>query len=38
MWHIVLLPLVAVLLTIIHVVLVRIKGVVPPFAEESEVA
>ena len=38
MWHIVLLPLVAVLLTTIHVVMVRIKGVVPPFAEESEVA
>jgi quinol-cytochrome oxidoreductase complex cytochrome b subunit len=30
MWHIVLLPLVAVLLTVIHVVLVRVKGVVPP--------
>jgi quinol-cytochrome oxidoreductase complex cytochrome b subunit len=37
MWHIVLLPLVAVLLTAIHVVLVRIKGVVPPF-EEGAVA
>jgi ubiquinol-cytochrome c reductase cytochrome b subunit len=33
MWHIVLLPLAAVLLTIVHVVLVRIKGVVPPIAE-----
>ncbi len=34
MWHIVLLPLVAVLLTALHVVLVRIKGVVPPYEEE----
>lgn len=33
MWHIVLLPLAAVALTAIHVVLVRIKGVVPPFDE-----
>lgn len=33
MWHIVLLPLAAVVLTAIHVVLVRIKGVVPPFEE-----
>lgn len=35
MWHIVLLPLVAVALTAVHVVLVRIKGVVPPFEEEN---
>ena len=33
MWHIVLLPLVAVLLTAIHVLLVRVKGVVPPFED-----
>ena len=38
MWHIVLLPLVAVLLTTIHVVMVRIKGVVPPFADDKKVA
>jgi ubiquinol-cytochrome c reductase cytochrome b subunit len=37
MWHIVLLPLAAVLLTILHVVLVRIKGVVPPIAETDNV-
>ena len=38
MWHIVLLPLVAVLLTTIHVVMVRIKGVVPPFADDKKAA
>ena len=38
MWHIVLLPLVAVALTTIHVVMVRIKGVVPPFADDTKVA
>lgn len=31
MWHIVLLPLGAVLLTALHVLMVRVKGVVPPF-------
>ena len=36
MWHIVLLPLVAVLLTTVHVVMVRIKGVVPPFADDTK--
>jgi hypothetical protein len=36
MWHIVLLPLVAVILTALHVVLVRIKGVVPPFEETAK--
>ena len=35
MWHIVLLPLAAVLLTTIHVLLVRVKGVVPPFEEQN---
>jgi hypothetical protein len=35
MWHIVLLPLVAVAITALHVVLVRIKGVVPPFEETA---
>jgi ubiquinol-cytochrome c reductase cytochrome b subunit len=32
MWHIVLLPLLAVGLTVVHVVMVRRRGVVPPFA------
>jgi ubiquinol-cytochrome c reductase cytochrome b subunit len=36
MWHIVLLPLAAVVLTALHVILVRIKGVVPPFEEVTE--
>jgi ubiquinol-cytochrome c reductase cytochrome b subunit len=35
MWHIVLLPLVLVLLTGVHVAYVRLRGVVPPFAEEA---
>jgi len=38
MWHIVLLPLVAVLLTALHVLLVRVKGVVPPFEEQAKVS
>jgi len=38
MWHIVLLPLVAVLLTTVHVVMVRIRGVVPPFTDDTKVA
>jgi quinol-cytochrome oxidoreductase complex cytochrome b subunit len=33
MWHIVLLPLAAVVLTAVHVLYVRVKGVVPPFEE-----
>ena len=37
MWHIVLLPIGAVALTALHVLLVRAKGVVPPFAD-TEVA
>ena len=32
MWHIVLLPLVVVALVGLHVLLVRLRGVVPPFA------
>jgi quinol-cytochrome oxidoreductase complex cytochrome b subunit len=36
MWHIVLLPIAAVLLTTIHVLLVRKKGVVQPFEELNE--
>ena len=36
MWHIVLLPIVAVALTALHVVLVRVKGVVPPFEERPK--
>lgn len=36
MWHIVLLPLVAVVLTGLHVLMVRAKGVVPPFEEKEE--
>ncbi len=35
MWHIVLLPLAAVILTAVHVLLVRVKGVVPPFEETN---
>ena len=38
MWHIVLLPLVLVALTGLHVVLVRIKGVVPPFDKNTEMS
>jgi quinol-cytochrome oxidoreductase complex cytochrome b subunit len=38
MWHIVLLPLGAIVLTGMHVLMVRIKGVVPPFEEGAEVA
>jgi quinol-cytochrome oxidoreductase complex cytochrome b subunit len=39
MWHIVLLPVVAIALTGIHVILVRKRGVVPPFAANpSEVS
>jgi ubiquinol-cytochrome c reductase cytochrome b subunit len=34
MWHIVLLPLAAVLLTVLHIAMVRVKGVVPPFEEK----
>ena len=36
MWHIVLLPLVVVLLVGGHVLLVRLRGVVPPFAPPDE--
>ena len=36
MWHIVLLPLVALGLTAVHVILVRQRGVVPPFADVAE--
>jgi ubiquinol-cytochrome c reductase cytochrome b subunit len=36
MWHIVLLPLVIGVLTVVHILLVRRHGVVPPFALESE--
>ena len=36
MWHIVLLPIVAVALTGLHVLLVRHKGVVPPFADQAK--
>jgi quinol-cytochrome oxidoreductase complex cytochrome b subunit len=37
MWHIVLLPIGLVALTALHVLLVRVKGVVPPFAATNEV-
>ncbi|NNN03446.1 MAG: cytochrome B6 [Acidimicrobiaceae bacterium] len=37
MWHIVLMPLVLVALVGFHVILVRIKGVVPPIVENPEV-
>jgi quinol-cytochrome oxidoreductase complex cytochrome b subunit len=36
MWHIVLLPIAAVVLTGLHVLLVRSKGVAPPFADTAE--
>jgi quinol-cytochrome oxidoreductase complex cytochrome b subunit len=36
MWHIVLLPIAAVVLTGLHVLLVRSKGVVPPFADTAD--
>jgi hypothetical protein len=36
MWHIVLLPLILVMLVGIHVLLVRAKGVVPPFDESAQ--
>jgi quinol-cytochrome oxidoreductase complex cytochrome b subunit len=35
MWHIVLLPIGAILLTGMHVLMVRIKGVVPPFEDNA---
>jgi quinol-cytochrome oxidoreductase complex cytochrome b subunit len=38
MWHIVLLPLVVVLLVGVHVLLVRLRGVVPPFAPTDHTA
>jgi ubiquinol-cytochrome c reductase cytochrome b subunit len=38
MWHIVLLPIGAVVLTALHVLMVRSKGVVPPFADASEMS
>jgi len=38
MWHIVLLPLAAIVLTGLHVLMVRIKGVVPPFDDSAEAA
>ena len=38
MWHIVLLPLAAVVLTGLHVLLVRVKGVVPPIEEHAQVS
>jgi len=38
MWHIVLLPIAAVVLTGLHVLLVRIKGVVPPFEDDVKPA
>jgi quinol-cytochrome oxidoreductase complex cytochrome b subunit len=36
MWHIVLLPLVVVLLVGVHVLMVRLRGVVPPFAPPDQ--
>ncbi|NNN01525.1 MAG: cytochrome B6 [Acidimicrobiaceae bacterium] len=38
MWHIVLLPIAAVILTALHVLMVRVKGVVPPYEDEKKVA
>jgi ubiquinol-cytochrome c reductase cytochrome b subunit len=37
MWHIVLMPLILVALVGVHVVMVRIKGVVPPFEDDRVV-
>ncbi|MGH9019688.1 MAG: cytochrome b N-terminal domain-containing protein [Acidimicrobiales bacterium] len=37
MWHIVLLPIAAVALTALHVLMVRVKGVVPPFEDAPAV-
>lgn len=36
MWHVVLLPLAVGLIAVLHVVLVRRHGVVPPIGEERE--
>ena len=36
MWHILLLPLVLSLLVVVHVLLVRRRGVVPPFADDQK--
>ena len=36
MWHIVLLPMVVVLLVGVHVLMVRLRGVVPPFAPHDQ--
>jgi hypothetical protein len=38
LWHVMLLPLLIGVITILHVVMVRRRGVVPPFADEEEVA
>ncbi len=38
MWHIVLLPIGAIVLTALHVLMVRAKGVVPPFADTKELS
>ena len=38
LWHVMLLPLLIGLITILHVVMVRRRGVVPPFATDEEVA
>jgi ubiquinol-cytochrome c reductase cytochrome b subunit len=35
MWHILLLPLIVVVVIGIHVLLVRKRGVVPPFADNA---
>ena len=36
MWHIVLMPAVVLVLTAVHVLLVRRRGVVPPFPAKGE--
>ena len=38
MWHIVILPIAAVVLTALHVLMVRVKGVVPPYEDEVKVS
>jgi quinol-cytochrome oxidoreductase complex cytochrome b subunit len=36
MWHIVLLPIGVVLIAALHVLLVRRRGIVPPFAQDGD--
>lgn len=38
LWHVMLLPLLVGVVTVMHIVMVRRRGVVPPFAEAAEVS